>query len=59
MARACLLDTQAFTQQPVCGPSGIGTDGDFLNWFLFLFLFFFEDLVVITVGEKQASVLDL
>lgn len=55
MALACLLDTQTFTQQPVCGPSGIGTDGDFLNWYFF----FFEDLVVITVGEKQASVLDL
>lgn len=58
MALACLLDTQAFTQQPVCGPSGIGTDGDFLNWYFFFF-FFFEDLVVITVGEKQALVLDL
>lgn len=57
MALACLLDTQAFTQQPVCGPSGIGTDGNFLNWYFFFF--FFEDLVVITVGEKQASVLDL
>lgn len=56
MALAYLLDTQAFTQQPVCGPSGIGIDGDFLNCFFF---FFFEDLVVVTVGEKQASVLDL
>lgn len=56
MVLAYLLDTQLFAQQPVWGPSDMGTDGEFFKNWLF---FFFEALVVITVGEKQASMLDL